>query len=55
MASRAELLALNRPRELYSSRLFAQGESWSAKFDKPGRYAYICDPHPYMRGVVVVR
>lgn len=55
LTSRAQLLALNRPQELYSSRLFAQGESWSAKFTKPGRFAYICDPHPYMRGIVVVQ
>jgi plastocyanin len=55
ITSRAELMGLNRPQELYSSKLFGQGESWSAKFDKPGKFAYICDPHPYMRAVVIVQ
>lgn len=44
----------NRPKELFASALFDQGESWTARFDKPGRYAYICDPHPYMKAVVIV-
>lgn len=55
ITSRAQLMTLNRPQQLYSSKLFGQGESWVAKFDKPGRFAYICDPHPYMRAVVVVQ
>ena len=25
------------------------------RFDRPGTYAYACTPHPFMRGVVVVR
>jgi plastocyanin len=54
ISSRAEVFGLNRPKELFASKLFGQGESWTAKFDKPGRYAYICDPHPYMRAVIVV-
>lgn len=54
ITSRAQLLALNRPKELYSSKLFGQAETWVARFDQPGRFAYICDPHPYMRAVVVV-
>ena len=54
LTSRSQLLELNRPKQLYSSKLFNQGESWMAKFDKPGRFAYVCDPHPYMRAVVVV-
>ena len=52
--SRAELLAQNRPKELFASALFDQGESWTAKFDKPGRFAYICDPHPFMKAVIIV-
>jgi plastocyanin len=55
ITSRAELLAVGRPKELYASKLFDQGESWTAKFDKPGRFAYVCDPHPYMRAVIVVK
>jgi plastocyanin len=54
ITSRSELMGLNRPKELYASKLFGQGESWTAKFDKAGRYAYICDPHPYMRAIIVV-
>jgi plastocyanin len=52
--SRADLHAQNRPKELFASELFDKGESWTAKFDKPGRFAYICDPHPYMRAVIIV-
>ena len=55
VTSRAELYGLNRPKELFASKLFGQGESWTAKFDKPGRFAYICDPHPYMRAIIVVQ
>jgi plastocyanin len=29
--------------------------SYAVKFDRPGAYAYHCTPHPFMRGVVVVR
>ena len=31
------------------------GQSWRARFDEPGRYPYYCGPHPYMKGIVVVR
>lgn len=33
----------------------APGEGWRATFDQPGQYVFYCGPHPYMRGVVVVR
>lgn len=55
ITSRAQLMSLNRPKQLYSSKLFNLAESWVAKFDRPGQFAYICDPHPYMTGVVVVQ
>jgi plastocyanin len=29
--------------------------SWRATFNRPGRYSFYCGPHPYMRGVVIVR
>lgn len=38
---------------LESERLFPD-ESWSRRFDKPGRYDYHCGPHPEMKGSVVV-
>ncbi|MGH7477346.1 MAG: cupredoxin domain-containing protein, partial [Longimicrobiales bacterium] len=31
------------------------GQRWQATFDAPGRFPYHCGPHPYMRGMVVVR
>lgn len=31
------------------------GESWSRRFDAPGTYPYLCTPHPFMTGTVVVR
>jgi plastocyanin len=31
------------------------GESWRARFDRPGRYLYYCGPHPFMKGEVIVR
>lgn len=30
------------------------GEAWQRSFDLPGRYEYLCGPHPDMRGVVIV-
>ncbi|HEU5260529.1 MAG TPA: cupredoxin family copper-binding protein [Gemmatimonadales bacterium] len=32
-----------------------QHGSFSHRFDKPGTYTYHCTPHPYMKGVVVVK
>ena len=29
--------------------------SYAVKFDRPGTYSYHCTPHPFMKGVVVVR
>ena len=29
--------------------------AFSRRFDRPGTYAYACAPHPFMRGVVIVR
>lgn len=31
------------------------GERWRARFDRPGTYPYYCGPHPFMKGVVIVR
>lgn len=36
-----------------SDRLFTD-DAYERRFDRPGRYAYTCGPHPEMRGVVVV-
>ena len=29
-------------------------DAWTHTFAKPGRYAYFCELHPYMRGVIIV-
>jgi plastocyanin len=31
------------------------GASWRRTFDAPGEYPFFCTPHPFMKGVVVVR
>jgi len=33
----------------------APGATWRHTFDRPGTYTYTCTPHPFMKGVVVVR
>ncbi len=33
----------------------ASGTTWRYRFDRPGRYPFHCTPHPFMRGVIVVR
>lgn len=33
----------------------APGERWRATFAQAGQYVFYCGPHPYMRGVVIVR
>lgn len=30
------------------------GDTWSYTFKKPGRYAYFCALHPWMKAVIVV-
>jgi plastocyanin len=39
----------------WNSGAIPTGERWRAAFNEPGIYPYYCGPHPYMRGVVVVR
>lgn len=41
------------PQGFESERLFPD-ESYSRRFDTPGRYPYSCGPHPEMSGVVEV-
>ena len=31
------------------------GASWRARFDRPWTYPYNCSPHPFMKGVIIVR
>ena len=39
----------------FDSGLLQPGKTYSRTFDKPGQYSYYCMPHPFMKGVVVVR
>jgi plastocyanin len=55
LTSRAQLLQINRPPSFYSSKLFEEEQTFVARFDQPGTFGYICDPHPYMKAVVIVR
>lgn len=37
------------------SALIPQDGGYARRFDQPGTYTYHCTPHPYMKGVVVVK
>jgi len=39
----------------FKSDLFAQDETFSFKFTKPGIFPYLCATHPKMTGTVIVR
>ena len=39
----------------FQSPLIEPGQTWRHTFTSPGTYAFYCTPHPFMRGVVVVR
>jgi plastocyanin len=39
----------------FQSPLIEPGRSWTHTFSTPGTYAFFCTPHPFMRGVIVVR
>lgn len=36
------------------SELLAKGESYSFTFTEPGMTKYLCEPHPYMKGMINV-
>lgn len=38
----------------FDSGLFGKDESFQQTFDETGTYDYICTPHPYMKGKVIV-
>lgn len=38
----------------FESERFLPDEQYERRFDRPGRYAYVCGPHPDMKGVVEV-
>jgi plastocyanin len=37
------------------SGLIPQNGGYARRFEQPGTYTYHCTPHPYMKGVVVVK
>jgi plastocyanin len=39
----------------FQSPLIDPGQTWRHTFTSPGTYAFYCTPHPFMRGVIVVR
>ena len=39
----------------FDSGLLEPGAVWRRRFEVPGEYPFHCTPHPFMRGVVVVR
>jgi plastocyanin len=39
----------------FDSGLLQPGKTYRRTFDTPGQYPYYCLPHPFMKGVVVVR
>ena len=40
--------------ERFASTMLAHAESWSQTLTAEGEYTYICTPHPYMEGRIVV-
>jgi amicyanin len=38
----------------FDSGLFGKDKSFTQVFDEAGTFAYICTPHPYMKGTVIV-
>ena len=39
----------------FESGLIPSGRTWRFTFTTPGTYEYACTPHPFMKGVVIVR
>lgn len=47
-------VALSGPQS-FATELLAHAESDSVTLTEPGTYDYICAPHPYMQGRIIVR
>ena len=39
----------------WTSGIIEPGATWRRRFDRPGTYSFHCDPHPFMKGIVVVK
>lgn len=40
--------------DVFDSGLFGKDESFQQKFDEAGTFDYLCTPHPYMTGKIIV-
>jgi len=40
--------------DYFDSGLLSKGESFKQMFNEVGTFAYICTPHPYMKGKIIV-
>ncbi len=47
------VMAIEGPQR-FASPMLAHAESWSEIFTDQGEYTYICTPHPYMEGKIIV-
>ena len=39
----------------FDSHGLGQGDTYEHVFTKPGRYAYHCSAHPFMKGIIIVK
>jgi plastocyanin len=39
----------------WNSGVIEPGKTWRRRFDRPGTFSFHCTPHPFMKGVIVVR
>lgn len=53
-AERRSSHSVRFPAERIESERLLPGEHWERRFDRPGRHAYDCGPHPDMQGEVIV-
>ena len=49
------VVSVGEPPERFVSQMMAHGEEFSFTFELEGEYDYICTPHPYMEGRVIVK
>ena len=40
---------------VWQSRYIGPGEMWTRTFNEVGAFPFFCEPHPFMRGVVLVQ
>jgi plastocyanin len=41
--------------EIWSSGALNRGDFYSRRFETGGEFGYFCEPHPFMRGAVIVQ